>query len=108
MDAENPQSIKSAIQGCDLVVNCIGPFYKTVKTILQTVIESKINYVDVCDDVDVTLEILDMDAAAKKSGITALIGMGSSPGATNILAKFAADNLLDETEAVDIFQERSM
>jgi saccharopine dehydrogenase (NAD+, L-lysine forming) len=103
VDAENLQSIYSAIKGADLVVNCIGPFYKTVKTILKTVIESKINYVDVCDDVDVTLEILEMDAAARQAGITALIGMGSSPGATNILAKFAADNLLDETESVDIF-----
>ncbi|MCU0599647.1 MAG: saccharopine dehydrogenase NADP-binding domain-containing protein [Desulfobacterales bacterium] len=103
VDAENPQSINAAIQGCDLVVNCIGPFYKTVKTILKTVIDAKINYVDVCDDVDVTLEILEMDAAARLAGVTALIGMGSSPGATNILAKFAADNLLDETDAVDIF-----
>jgi saccharopine dehydrogenase (NAD+, L-lysine forming) len=103
VDAENLQSIYSAIKGADLVVNCIGPFYKTVKAILKTVIESKINYVDVCDDVDVTLEILDMDAAAKQAGITALIGMGSSPGATNLLAKFAANNLLDETDTVDIF-----
>jgi saccharopine dehydrogenase (NAD+, L-lysine forming) len=103
VDAENPHSIRSAITGCDLVVNCIGPFYKTVKTILKTVIDVKINYVDVCDDVDVTLEILEMDTAARQAGITALIGMGSSPGATNILAKFAADTLLDETDAVDIF-----
>ena len=29
--------------------------------------------------------------------------MGSSPGATNLLAKFAADHLLDETDAIDIF-----
>lgn len=103
VDAENPQSIRSAISGCGLVVNCIGPFYKTVKTILQTVIAEKINYVDICDDVDVTLEIMKMDAAAKQAGVTALIGMGNSPGATNLLAKFAADQLLDETEAVDIF-----
>lgn len=103
VDADDPQTIKTAIAGCDLVVNCIGPFYKTVKSILKTVIEAKINYVDICDDVDVTLEILKMDAAAKQAGITALIGMGSSPGATNLLAKFASDNLLDETEAIDIF-----
>jgi len=32
-----------------------------------------------------------------------VIGMGNSPGATNLLARFAADHLLDETEAVDIF-----
>ena len=103
VNAEDPASIHQAILGRDLVVNCIGPFYKTVNTILSKVIELKINYVDVCDDVDVTLEILQMDGAAKKAGITALIGMGSSPGATNLLAKFAADHLLDETESVDIF-----
>ena len=103
LDAEHPESIGQAIAGCDLVVNCIGPFYKTVKTILEQVIAQKINYVDVCDDVDVTLEILNWHEKAKNAGITALIGMGSSPGATNILAKFAADHLLDETRAIDIF-----
>ena len=103
VNAEDPQSIQSAIAGCDLVINCIGPFYKTVKTILAQVIAAKINYVDVCDDVDVTLEIFELHEKAKTAGITALIGMGSSPGATNLLAKFAADHLLDETTAIDIF-----
>ncbi len=103
VDALDGESIRSAIAGCDLVVNCIGPFYKTVKIILAQVISAGINYVDVCDDVDVTLDIFSLDEQAKKAGITALIGMGSSPGATNLLAKFAADHLLDETHMVDIF-----
>jgi len=103
VDAENTDSVRKAITGFDLVINCIGPFYKTVKGILKTVIEEKINYVDVCDDVDVTLDILKMDQTAKKAGITAVIGLGSSPGATNILARFAAETLLDETHAVDIY-----
>lgn len=103
VNAEDRQSIRNAISGADLVINCIGPFYKTVATILETVINAGIDYVDICDDVDVTEEILKMDGAAKAAGITAIIGIGSSPGATNLLAKFAADNLLDETEAVDIF-----
>jgi len=103
VDALDPAGIKRAIRGSDVVLNCVGPFYKTVGAILKAVIQSRINYVDICDDVDVTLEILKLDAAAKKAGITALIGMGSSPGATNLLAKFAADSLLDETDAIDIF-----
>ncbi|MFH2066469.1 MAG: saccharopine dehydrogenase NADP-binding domain-containing protein [Pseudomonadota bacterium] len=102
-DAMDPQSIEQAIRGCDLVLNCVGPFYKSVKIILKAVIESGIHYVDVCDDVDVTLEILAMDEDARKAGISALIGMGSSPGATNILARFAAESLLDETDSIDIF-----
>jgi saccharopine dehydrogenase (NAD+, L-lysine-forming) len=103
LNADDPESIRSAIAGCDVVLNCVGPFYKTVKTILGVVIESGINYVDICDDVDVTLEILAMDAEAKRAGITALIGMGSSPGATNLLARLAHDTLLDETDSIDIF-----
>jgi saccharopine dehydrogenase (NAD+, L-lysine-forming) len=103
VDALNPDSISKAIQGCDVVLNCSGPFYKFVKIVLKTVIHAGINYVDVCDDVDVTEEILQMDEEAKSAGISALIGMGSSPGVTNLLARFAADQLLDETESVDIY-----
>jgi len=103
LNADDPESIRSAIAGSDVVLNCVGPFYKTVKTILGVVIEQGINYVDICDDVDVTLEILAMDAQAKSAGINALIGMGSSPGATNLLARLAHDTLLDETDSIDIF-----
>ncbi len=102
-DALDIDSCKDAIAGCDLVLNCVGPFYSTVKTILTAAIEVGINYVDVCDDPDVTLEILGLDEAAKKAGITALIGMGASPGITNLLAKLAADDFLDETDSIDIF-----
>ncbi|MCB2171040.1 MAG: saccharopine dehydrogenase NADP-binding domain-containing protein [Deltaproteobacteria bacterium] len=102
-DAMNAQSCEDAMAGCDLVLNCVGPFYSTVKTILTAAIKSGINYVDICDDPDVTLEILGMDEDAKKAGITALIGMGASPGITNLLAKLAADDFLDETDTINIF-----
>ena len=103
VNAEDSKSIKTAVKGCDIVLNCVGPFYKTVKTILTAVIELGINYIDVCDDVDVTIDILNMDSQAKKAGISAVIGMGNSPGISNLLGKFAAENLLDETDAIDIF-----
>ena len=103
-NARDVQSVREAIQGSDVVLNCVGPFYLTVKPILAAVIDSRINYVDVCDDVDVTVDILEnMDAQAREAGITALIGMGSSPGLTNIVARYAADALVDAVHAVDIF-----
>jgi saccharopine dehydrogenase-like NADP-dependent oxidoreductase len=102
-DARDPHSVRSAIQGSDVVLNCVGPFYSTVKPILNTVVEAGINYVDVCDDVDVTLDILAMDADVRRAGVAALIGMGSSPGLTNVIARLAADSLLDCVEAIDIF-----
>ncbi|MCG6908700.1 MAG: saccharopine dehydrogenase NADP-binding domain-containing protein [Deltaproteobacteria bacterium] len=103
MDATDRASIATAIDGCDLVVNCVGPFYSTVENILATVIEAGIDYVDVCDDPDVTLKILELDRKAKDAGILALIGMGASPGITNLLGKLIAEDFLDETNSIDIF-----
>lgn len=103
VDALNPESVRKAISGADIVLNTTGPFYLFVPIILKVVIEEKINYVDVCDDVDVTLEILKLTEQAKAAGITALIGMGSSPGVTNMIGKLAADMLLDEVDGIDIY-----
>jgi saccharopine dehydrogenase (NAD+, L-lysine-forming) len=103
LDAGNPQSIRKVIAGSSVVLNCVGPFYKYGPTIMKEVVKSKINYVDVCDDFDATEKLLDMDKDAKKAGVSALIGMGSSPGVANVLVRFCADSLLDQVEAVDIY-----
>jgi saccharopine dehydrogenase (NAD+, L-lysine-forming) len=102
-DAESPQNIRNTVTGSSVVLNCVGPYYKYGPMILKEVIESKINYVDVCDDLDATEKLLDMDGNARKAGISALIGMGSSPGIANLLVKFCADSLLDQVEVVDIY-----
>jgi saccharopine dehydrogenase (NAD+, L-lysine-forming) len=102
-DAANPHSISNSIAGSLVVLNCVGPYYKYGPIILKEVIESKINYVDVCDDLDATEKLLEMDGNARKAGISALIGMGSSPGIANLLVKFCADSLLDQVEVVDIY-----
>ena len=103
VDAEDEKSIKDVVKDADVVLNCVGPFYKTVKNVVRAIIDARINYVDICDDVDVTADIFKMDDAAKKAGITAVIGIGSSPGATNLIAKFVAEHLLDEVDSIGIF-----
>jgi len=103
LDAESPDSIRRVIAGSTVVLNCVGPFYKYGPIILKTVIGAGINYVDVCDDFDATEALLAMDEKAKKAGISALIGMGSSPGVANVLVRFCADSLLDQVETVDIY-----
>ncbi|MHA1793690.1 MAG: saccharopine dehydrogenase family protein [Promethearchaeota archaeon] len=102
-DASDSKSVRKAIKGSDIVVNCVGPFYKFEKVILPVVIDEGINYVDVNDDVDATYEALSMSNKAKEKGVTALIGMGSSPGITNLLASYAANELLEECESIDMF-----
>ena len=103
VDATKPSEIVSAIKGSDVVVNCCGPFYKLGPIVLKAVIDSKIDYVDVCDDFDATRILLKMDKDAKKAGITALIGLGSSPGIANLLVKMCADQMLDTVDSIDIY-----
>jgi saccharopine dehydrogenase-like NADP-dependent oxidoreductase len=103
LDAQSPESIRKVIAGSTVVLNCVGPFYKYGPIILRAVIEAGINYVDVCDDFDATEALLAMDEKAKKAGVSALIGMGSSPGVANVLVRFCADSLLDEVEEVNIY-----
>ncbi len=102
-DANDISSIKAAIKGSDVVLNTVGPYYQYEKPILSSVIELGMNYVDVNDDTGATYDALEMDQKAKEAGITALIGMGSSPGVTNLLAAFAAKELLYECESIDMF-----
>jgi saccharopine dehydrogenase (NAD+, L-lysine-forming) len=103
VDVTDPKTLQNTIRDVDIIVNCVGPFYKFGPLILKSAIETGKNYVDINDDVDATQEALKMDNDAKKMNITALIGMGSSPGITNLLAKFAADQLLDEVNSIDLY-----
>jgi len=101
-DARDPQSIKDVVKGYDIVLNCVGPFYKTQTTVVKAIIEAGKNYVDIADDVGAYVDTLKLDDAAKRAGILAVIGMGASPGVTNLIAKLFSD-LLDETDSIDIF-----
>ena len=103
VDAEDPASLKRAMSGSDVVLNCIGPFYRFGPPVLMAAIEAGINYVDVCDDLDATERMLELDSEASSAGISALIGMGNSPGMANVLARWCVDEMLDTVDEVNIY-----
>lgn len=101
-DARDARSLASIMEGADVVLNCVGPFYEFGPPILRAAIAAKVAYVDVCDDLAPTRIMLDLDEEAKAAGVRALIGMGNSPGLANVLVKLCGDMLLDEVHEVDI------
>ena len=103
LNADDPASLRDAIAGASVILNCVGPFYKYGPPILEAAIAAGIDYVDICDDLDATEIMLEMDGKAKDAGISALIGMGSSPGMANLLVKFTAETLLYQVDSVDIY-----
>ena len=102
VDVGDPTALRAAMADADLVVNCAGPFYRYGPPTLQAAIEAGVDYLDVCDDLEPTQRMLALDAAARAAGVRALVGMGNSPGVSNLLARLCADTLLDQVESVDI------
>jgi len=98
VDVRNKDELVELIRKSDVVVNCVGPFYMFGETVLKAAIEAGRDYVDICDDADATIKMLSFNEEAEKKGIAAVVGLGASPGITNILSKAIADRCdeLDE------------
>jgi saccharopine dehydrogenase (NAD+, L-lysine-forming) len=101
VDVNDHDKLLAAMKGADVVVNFAGPFYKQGVKVIETAVEAKKNYVDICDDYDATRDMLALDEKAKAAGITAIIGMGASPGVTNLFAKHGADKL-DQVDEIEV------
>ncbi|CAK9888851.1 MULTISPECIES: saccharopine dehydrogenase family protein [Pseudomonas] len=89
VDARNPEALTRVLRDYDVVVSTIGPYYLFGTTVLQCAIDAGCHYIDICDDPEPTLAMLDLDARAQAANITAIVGMGASPGVANLLASKA-------------------
>lgn len=95
---ESPAQLRELIAGAALTVNLAGPYYRTGTAVLEACVDAGCDYLDICDDADATLAMLAMDEAVRAAGVRALVGMGSSPGVTNVLVRAARDWLGDADE----------
>lgn len=91
MDLNDQQSIVKIAEEADIVVNAIGPFYRYGSLALEAAIAGNAHYVDVCDDIAPTLEMLEMHDRAADAGVLGVIGAGNSPGFTNVVAALVAE-----------------
>ncbi len=104
MNANNVADMKKAMRGVDLVINATLPrfFLKIMKASL----ESGANYMDMATDIDVANSRagdrvnkvpidcpLEQADAWKSAGLAAMVCWGADPGAVNVFARFASDQL---------------
>ena len=103
-DATVKEDVEKVLEGADIVFNGVGPFHRFAMPIIEQAIASKVNYVDINDDFDVAQQLVTSthyDEAAKEAGISIIFGAGSTPGLTNILSRWAVDEL-ESTESIEI------
>ncbi|MEW6553308.1 MAG: saccharopine dehydrogenase NADP-binding domain-containing protein [Actinomycetota bacterium] len=99
VDANDHAGMVETIRGFDVAMGTIGPFYKYEKKVARACIEAGVNYVSICDDYDAAADFMELDEEAKKAGVTAITGVGWTPGITNVFARLGADQL-DEVEEI--------
>jgi saccharopine dehydrogenase-like NADP-dependent oxidoreductase len=99
VDVTDTEALRKAMQDVDAVINTVGPFFKFGPPVLRMAIECGCHYLDICDDWEPSLDMLALDAQAREAGISAVIGLGASPGVTNLLALVAMREL-DSVEEV--------
>ena len=107
IDVADTEKVVELMKDHDVVINDVGPYAKYGVQTVKAAIDTKTNYVDICDVCDVTRNYLDLDDAAKEAGVSICTGFGGSPGITNLLAKYAADKL-DEVDEIKVHWTVSM
>jgi Saccharopine dehydrogenase NADP binding domain len=99
LDATDHAGLVAAMRQCDILINTVGPFFRFGVPVLTAAIEAGCNYLDVCDDPEPTLQMLGLNETAQSAGVTAVVGIGASPGMANLLAVIAGEQL-DAVETV--------
>lgn len=93
IDVTDGPALRAALAGVDTVLATVGPFYRFGADVLRAAIETGTDYVDICDDWEPTLQLLELDGAARAAGVCAVIGAGASPGLSTLLAATATERL---------------
>ncbi|MGW0957538.1 saccharopine dehydrogenase family protein [Streptomyces gelaticus] len=93
VDVTDSLALHAALEGADVVLNTVGPYYRFGLTVLRAAIATGTHYLDICDDWEPTLQMLGLNEEARAAGVRAVVGMGASPGVSNLLAARAVRQL---------------
>lgn len=91
VDVTDAQSTAKKLEGAFVLIN--AAHYQLNLNVMEAALAARAHYVDLGGLFHVTRKQLELDSRFKKIGRTAVLGMGAAPGITNILSRYAADQL---------------
>lgn len=94
LDVHDRGSALKLLEGADVLMNCTS--FSLFDTVFDLAVEAGVDYADLISEPNERQR-----AAAQRAGITAISGLGASPGLSNVLVRHAAE-LLDELLTVNI------
>ena len=99
VDLWNPASLSELLHGAALLVNCLGPAYRTRGRIASAALASQVPYLDPNGDDAMHLRI-GQSLRGQPVTVAVVTGAGSVPGAFGLLARWLAGGLPEPVRAV--------
>lgn len=94
LDVNDRESALRILEEADVLMNCTS--FSLFDTVFGLAVEARVDYADLISEPNERQR-----AAAERAGITAISGLGASPGLSNVLVRHASEQL-DELLGVNI------
>jgi saccharopine dehydrogenase (NAD+, L-lysine-forming) len=91
--------LASALREFQAVAACLP--YRLNLPVMEAALEAGCHYADLGGLFHTTLKQLELDERYRAANVSAVLGIGSAPGLTNVLAKLGADRL-DRVTSIDL------
>ncbi|HEY0754481.1 MAG TPA: saccharopine dehydrogenase NADP-binding domain-containing protein [Ktedonobacteraceae bacterium] len=99
IDVNDEERLSALLRGADVVLSAVD--YVFNQPILRACIKERVHYADLGGLFHMSRTLLAMHAEVEAAGITAVLGMGGTPGITNLLARMAVDQL-ERVESIKV------
>ena len=97
--AGDPQSLARVLEGCEALINSAS--YRVNLDAMAACLQAGSHYLDLGGLYWMTGLQLELDRQFRDQGLLALLGIGSAPGKTNLMAEAAVRALLGDERAAD-------
>jgi saccharopine dehydrogenase-like NADP-dependent oxidoreductase len=101
VDARDVDSVARALDGAMVCVNCAD--YRLNLEVMRGALGAGAHYVDLGGLFHMTGRQLELHEDFRTAGLTGILGMGSAPGKTNLLARAAVERLGAEPRRLEIW-----
>lgn len=99
-DVREPASVDAVLQDADTCVNAVQYYFNL--DVMQACLRTQTPYVDLGGLFHITRKQLELSPAFAEAGLTAILGLGSSPGVSNVAAACAAEEL-DRINSIHLY-----
>ena len=99
VDVRDEEATARLLDGHDAVANCVTYYFNV--PVMRAALRARVPYTDLGGLYHGTLKQFALDAEFREAGVPALLGMGSTPGITNVMAGALARRF-DSVDAIHV------